>query len=444
MAVSPVIAHVNECQGNAVRASDRVASRSSRVSRRPAANFALLTALNLLNYLDRFVLSAVLPLVQDELGINGFVAGSLATVFLVGYFATSPFFGLLADRGGESGARKKLMAAGVAVWSAATAATGLSAGAAALIASRAVVGVGEASYATIAPTIIDDMAAPEKKGRWLSIFYLAIPVGSALGFVIGGIVGKHFGWRAAFFAVGIPGVLAAALCLTVVEPVAHAVRERLALAKTARTLAAILLYRRGVLGYAAQTFAMGGFGYWAPTFLYRRYGLPLDKASGTFGVILVLAGGAGTVLGGAWTDRGIKRAKAAGDDGASARVALRVCAVSSMLAAPLAAGCFWAGNATQFFALAFACELALFISTSPINAALLRSVPSNMRASAMAMSIFGIHALGDLWSPPFLGLAMDHLPLPMAMMGVPMAIALSSAVWWVPPPPERATRHAAA
>jgi MFS family permease len=405
------------------------------VIRRPAAILALLTALNLLNYLDRYVLSAVLPLIQAELHISGFMAGSLATVFLVGYFATSPLFGALADRGtatGATGARKTLLSVGVAVWSAATAATGLSGGAGSLIASRAVVGVGEASYATIAPTIIDDMAPPQKKGRWLSTFYVAMPVGSALGFIVGGIVGKHFGWRAAFFTVGIPGVLAAALCLAIVEPVGRAVREQLPFAKTAKTLAATPLFRRAVLGYAAQTFAVGGFGYWAPTFLFRRYDLPLDRGSGTFGVVLVLAGGAGTVLGGAWADRQIKRANAAGDEDASARVALRVCSVSAFVAAPLAAACFFAGSPTQFFALGFGCLLALFVSTSPINAALLRSVPSSMRASAMAMSIFGIHALGDLWSPPLLGLAMDHLPIATAMMGVPLAVAVSAAVWWVP------------
>src|SRR4051812_40597470 len=152
--------------------------------RRPVTILWLLTGLNLLNYLDRLVLSAVLPKVQEALQIDSFVAGSLATVFLVGYFATSPIFGALADRGG----RKGLIALGVAVWSAATFGSGLAVGAASLIGARAVVGVGEASYATLAPTIIDDMSPPDRKGRWLSVFYLAIPVGSALGYLVGGFV----------------------------------------------------------------------------------------------------------------------------------------------------------------------------------------------------------------------------------------------------------------
>jgi MFS family permease len=248
------------------------------------------------------------------------------------------------------------------VWSAATAATGFAGGAPGLLATRAFVGVGEASYATIAPTIIDDLAPQARKGRWLSIFYMAIPVGSALGFVVGGLLGKHFGWRTAFFAVGVPGVLAALGCLLIAEPARRTALKHVAILKTSRALAAIRLYRRAVLGYAAQTFAMGGFGYWAPTFIYRRYGLPLDKASGTFGVILVVAGGAGTAFGGWWCDRRIARADVTGDEPAMARIALRVCAIPGFLAAPLAAACFWATTAQQFFALAFACELALFVS----------------------------------------------------------------------------------
>src|SRR5918911_1220168 len=118
----------------------------------PATILALLTGLNLLNYLDRLVLSAVLPKVQETLHLSSFVAGALATVFLIGYFATSPIFGALA-----------------------------------------VVGIGEASYATLAPTIIDDMSPPDRKGRWLALFYVAIPIGSALGYLPGGFVEARWG-----------------------------------------------------------------------------------------------------------------------------------------------------------------------------------------------------------------------------------------------------------
>jgi MFS family permease len=395
------------------------------VIRKPAAILALLTGLNLLNYLDRLVLSAVLPKVQESLGLSNFVGGSLATVFLIGYFLTSPIFGQLADRG----ARKGIIAAGVAVWSIATFASGLATTALALVLGRAMVGVGEASYATLAPTIIDDMSPPDRKGRWLSVFYVAIPVGSALGYLTGGFVEKHYGWRAAFFVAGGPGILLAALCLLIQEPARKLAKEKVDLKAAFVKLWAVALYRRGVFGYCAQTFAIGGFGYWAPTFIYKRYGLDLATANFKFGLMTVVAGGIGTAVGGSWGDRWLRRRGDMSDESAT-RVNLRVCAIAGALAAPLAAACFLAPSATLFFVFGFGCELFLFLSTSPINAVILRSVPVEMRASAMALSIFGIHLLGDLWSPPLLGLLQDHLPVSLAMMAVPVAIGVSSFTWW--------------
>ncbi|MGO8997206.1 MAG: spinster family MFS transporter [Polyangiaceae bacterium] len=400
--------------------------------RSPRAILALLTALNLLNYIDRYVLSAVLPLIQDDLHLSNTLAGAFGTVFLVGYFATSPLFGRLADRTDVRGGRKGLMAIGVAVWSAATFASGLARGPWSLAGARAVVGVGEASYATVAPTIIDDMAPPARKGRWLAVFYVAIPIGSALGFVVGGLLGK-IGWREAFWIVGGPGVLAAITCLFIAEPVRRAQREPIKVWESIATLSALPLYRRGVLGYAAQTFAIGGFGYWAPKFLAEVYGLPVSQGATTFGGILVVAGGIGTWLGGTWADRWAARTGVSGHATEAARVDLRVCAITGALAAPLAAAAFWSPGPKAFFGFAFACEVAAFASTSPINAALLRSVPTHLRASAMALSIFTIHFLGDLWSPLVLGALRDVLSAPIAMMGVPIALALSAGLW-VPPP----------
>ena len=373
------------------------------------------------------MLPPVLPLVQEELHLSNLVGGFVVTIFLVGYFVTSPLFGHLADRTDVPGGRKGLLALGVGVWSAATFASGLARGPASLMAARATVGVGEASYGTIAPTIIDDMAPSEKKGRWLSIFYVAIPVGSALGFAIGGKLSK-IGWREAFFFVGAPGIVAALLCLAFAEPARAHARERVDWKRSVRTLLTVPLYRRAVFGYCAQTFAVGGFGAWAPKYLHAVYAVPLDKAGVTFGAILCVAGLFGTFAGGWLADRWT--GDASGDDTRASLVSLRVCAWSSALGAPLAAACFLAPSAPLFFALAFFTEAAIFASTSPINAVILRAVPKELRASAMALSIFAIHMFGDLWSPPLLGWAQDVMPAAIAMMGVPVAIAASAILWW--------------
>jgi len=416
------------------------------VIRRPTVILALLTALNLLNYLDRFVLSAVLAKVQDDLHLSNFVGGSLATVFLIGYFTTSPVFGNLADRA-PAGGRTRLVALGIAIWSAATVASGLAHGTAALVAARAVVGVGEASYATIAPTLIDDLAPPAQKGRWMAIFYSATPIGSALGYIVGGSVEHATGsWRTAFFVAGGPGIVLALLCLLVVEPARRGVTRAPEVLASVRTLLAMPLFVRTVVGYCAYTFALGGFAYWAPKYLHARYGLEAGVASSQFGAITVATGAIGTLVGGWLGDAAAraeeKRAAAragplpqAEADLAIARGNVHVCALSAGVGAPLAAVAILASSSTGFFAAVVPCEVALFLLSGPVNVALLRSVPADLRASAMAASIFAIHFLGDLWSPPLIGLAADHAPIEWAMLGAPVAFAVAAMVWWRAPQP---------
>jgi MFS family permease len=213
--------------------------------RRPATILVLLTGLNLLNYLDRLVVSAVLPKIQEELVLSNFVGGLLATVFLVGYFLTSPAFGALGDRL----PRKHLIAFGVLVWSIATLASGLATDKWTLLLARAFVGVGEASYATLAPTVIDDVTPPEKKGRALAVFYVATPIGAALGYLVGGFVEKHWDWRHAFFVAGGPGVVLALVCLLIAEPTRKVAKEKPDVRRDLRALARVPLFRKGVFGY---------------------------------------------------------------------------------------------------------------------------------------------------------------------------------------------------
>jgi MFS family permease len=393
--------------------------------RRPGLILVLLTGLNLFNYIDRFVLAAVLPRIKDEFHLLDAVSGSLATMFLIGYMVTSPIFGALGDRSG----RKLLLAVGVAIWSLATVSSGLAKGLFSLEVSRAIVGVGEASYATIAPTIIDDLAPPEKKGRWLAIFFSATPIGAALGYVSGGVIDHAFGWRAAFFGTGGPGLLLAALCLFIEEPKRQSAPRASAL-RALRPLLQSRLYVRAVLGYIAYTFGVGALGLWAPTFLVRRYHMELSAASMVAGAATVIGGAGGTALGGLWADAWSKRPKVANDADARLRGQLRICAIGSLIAAPLAVASFLSPTAAIGIAVFFVCELALFICTSPVNSVVLQSVPTAVRASAMAVCIFAIHLGGDLWSPPFLGALADRFPIQWAMMAIPVAVAISGLVWW--------------
>jgi hypothetical protein len=215
------------------------------------------------------------------------------------------------------------------------------------------------------------------------------------------------------------------------------------------------LYVGTVLGYAVYTFAIGGFAYWAPAYIHERYRMDAGKASVVFGMVTVVAGAVGTLVGGVIADRRVRvrlarlaASPAAGADrppappdpraidDATARGNLDVPALGSLIGAPLAALAIASTSARTFFGANFPAEVALFLSSGPINVAILRSSPPALRASAMAISIFAIHALGDLWSPWLIGLVADAgagsaSTLQLAMfIAVPLVFGLSALVWW--------------
>lgn len=392
----------------------------------PTLIIAILTGLNLLNYLDRYVLAAVGEPMQKELGFSDTQLGLVGQAFLVSYLITSPIFGRL----GDVLPRKVLIAAGVMVWSVATVVSGIPSTFYPIWAARAFVGVGEASYASLSPTVLDDLTPPERKGRVLAIFFAAIPVGSALGFVIGGLLEKYFGWRWAFFLAGAPGALLALLCLLMVEPARRGSEEgKIAeaphsLAEDLKALWRSSRYVWAVVGFTAQTFALGGFSYWAPKLLVRAHHYDNAEGNMIFGGIVVVTGFAGTFLGGYLSDRikGLDRG----------RVALMVCTVPTVLIIPI---CFWslfAGSPTVFFLTNAVAQLGIFISTSPLNAVLLDSVPPRARATAMGLSIFVGHLLGDMISVLIIGVLSDRWQdLAWAMIVLPVAVGFNAIAWWL-------------
>jgi len=370
----------------------------------------ILTGLNLFNYLDRYVLSAVLTPLQKDLGINDGQAGRLVTAFMIGYFVTSPVFGWLGDRC----SRKWLIAAGILVWSVGTILTGFAATFAMMIAFRVLVGLGEASYATISPSLISDSYGPAKRNNALTIFYAAIPVGAALGFFIGGPITETWGWRHAFIWAGAPGLLLALVMLPFAE-----LKRGQAEGKTAEAakrpsvrdivnLFRIPEYVLVVLGYTAYTFALGAFAIWGPTFLHRAHGVGVAKAAVFFGAAT------------AWQKR--NRAGYAWTLG-----------LSVLAAVPLAFGAFLASSTFWSMTFLAAAMFFLFLSTGPVNTLILETAPVNLRASAMAVSIFTIHLFGDMWSPEIVGRLADSFGgnLQKAVLILPMALIVASALWLV-------------
>src|SRR4051812_32359572 len=352
----------------------------------------ILTGLNLLNYLDRYILNAVrTPLAQD-FHINYGNSGRTVTAFMIGYFVTSPFFGYLGDRL----SRKWLIAFGIFVWSIGTILTGFANGFVVLLCYRVLVGLGEASYATISPSLISDAFTATKRNNALTIFYVAIPVGAALGYFLGGEVSAKWGWRYAFIWAGAPGLLLALILLPFKDPQ----RGQLDLAsgevlKKPTFSDYLSLFRNGqyqllIWGYVAYTFAMGAFAFWGPTFLETVHHLPAPKPDRFFGGVLVVAGLIGTLVGGFAASAWQKRNPAG---------YAWLLASTTLLAVPAAFVALLASTTSGAMTFLAVTIFLLFLSTGPINTLIIESVPVNLRASAMALSIFMIHFFGDMWSP---------------------------------------------
>ena len=361
----------------------------------------ILTGLNLFNYLDRYVLSAVALPLQSELKLSDGQLGRIVTAFMIGYFVTSPLFGYLGDRS----SRKWLIAAGVFVWSLGTVLTGLAATFALLLAFRVLVGVGEASYATISPSLISDSYVAERRNNALTIFYAAIPVGAALGNILGGHIAAASSWRHAFIYAGAPGLLLALVLLPFAEPqrgasdnaAPHGVKPKWA---DVFGLLRIPDYLLVVLGYTAYTFALGAFALWGPPFLSRVHHVPVENAATFFGTVLVVAGLIGTLLGGFIASAWQKHNRA----GYAFTLGLSV-----LFAVPMAALAFLFQAKTPAMLCLAAAMFLLFLITGPVNTLILETVPVNLRASAMALSIFMIHLGGDMWSPELVGRLSDTL-----------------------------------
>ncbi len=411
------------------------AAGDARLLSGPAGRaLAILTLVNLFNYLDRFVVSALVESLRADLWLTDTRLGLLMTGFIVVYMLASPVFGYLGDRR----RRPPLLALGVALWSAATVLSGFAKGFWGLLAARAAVGVGEAAYGTISPGLLADHFGLERRGRAYAFFFAAIPVGSALGYVLGGLMDRHFGWRSAFFAAGAPGLLLALLCLRLKDPPRGAAERawsfsaRGGLAATYRRFLANRPYALSVLGYAAYTFAVGGMAFWMPAFLERTRGIPRSVATVQFGAIVVLTGFAGTFAGGHVADALRRRLRAA---------ELWVCGISTLAAAPLALAVFVADSPALYLLALVLAQLLLFASTGPVNAAIVNAVAPAERASAVALSILAIHLLGDVPSPFLIGVLSDWASLGRAVLIVPAAVLVSGLVWtWAAWKGERAGR----
>ena len=420
--------------------------RSTTPARSAVFALSVLTGINLLNYLDRYLVSGMIPdLKAAPLLLTDEQIGLLTTAFMLVYMIVAPVFGALGDRA----KRTVPIAVGVFLWSIATVLSGLAANYAHLLGARAIVGIGEAAYVSVAPALLSDSFSRAQRGRVLSVFNMAIPVGAALGYIVGGLMSHHFSWRAAFFIAGAPGILLALLVLRLKDPPRGSQDEgdgaggdqrdgqgggqSQPVSRGAGTIppSAVavyvslfkqLPYMLVVLGYAAYTFALGGLAVWMPNFLERVHNIPAVQATTTFGAIVVVTGFLGTFAGGWLGDYWQK---------SSRQAYLWMSGWITLVAAPLTFLSLTAASPSWYYPAIVVAELLLFMSTGPINSAIANLVSPAERASAFALSMFVIHLLGDVPSPWLIGRLSDLTSLGKAVLIVPAAVVISGIVWLI-------------
>ena len=306
------------------------------------------------------------------------------------------------------------------VWSLATLLSAVTHNYDELLLRHVIVGIGEATFVAISPAFLADLFPEGIRGRVMGLFYLATPVGSALGYIVGGYLGHHYGWRAPFMISALPGLVLAFGVLALREPVRGA-SDHLADSVERGTILGLFrnkAYWTISLGAAMMTFAIGGMQVWMPTFLTRIRQVPLDRANVVFGGMTVIAGTVATLFGGWLGDRLLRRTHAAYQ---------LVSAVGMLLSIPAVVGAIYLTGSVMYAAILIG-EFLILLNTAPLNAALVNSVAAPIRATAMAVNLFTIHLLGDAFSPTLIGYISDRTNLQMGMVAMIVAVALSGAV----------------
>jgi MFS family permease len=401
---------------------------ASKLGRAPSvagatAALVLLTALNFVNYIDRYILPGVQEQVKGEFHVSDAQIGSITFWFFLTYMFAAPATGWLGDRF----PRKPLIVGCALLISAVNVLTGTVHAFDSLLFRHAILGIGEASLGIYAPALLSDFYPEEDRNRILTIFYTAIPIGAALGYLIGELVGARFGWRMPFYVSAVPGFLIGALVfLFMREPARGAsdlehqpnqgAKKVHAAGAHAVSLASNAPYLYATLGMAMVTFSLGGISAWMPSFL-QRAGFSASTVGLTLGGITAGAGLGGTAVGGWLAQLWLRTNRGA---------LYLVSAWSALLTVPFGVLCFFGPRATMLPALAIA-MFCIFLGTGPLNAAIVNAVSADVRATAIAMELFLIHALGDTPSPRLIGMVSDHSTLAMGL-GLTLVTMLIAAV----------------
>ncbi len=382
--------------------------------------FSVLLTINILNYADRSVLSAVLPKIQTDLHLSNTELGLLGSSFLLIYAIATLPLGVWADRS----TRKNIVALCVAIWSLATSLAGMAQNFLQLFSLRSVLGIGEAGYAPASLSMLGDYFPKEQRGRIMALWSIGNLIGTAIGLIMGGLVADAFGWRWAFYIVGIPGLVTAFMIWRATEPKRgafdnvdsnHEENEISAshgsigknFGSTVRQLFKIPTYWILLGAFVFSFFAIGSASFWIPTYFVRAFHLSVGQGSVISGG--VLAGGSliGTLLGG-WLADSLQRRRAEGR--------LIVATFAFLAGAPLTLIALSIHSLVPFTIVFFVAIISLSLCLGPLNAVLQDIISPEIRATAIGIVLLLAHLLGDAASPSIVGIIADRSSLGFALI----------------------------
>jgi MFS family permease len=367
----------------------------------PYFALAVLFSMNLLNYIDRYSFFAVATHVKKDLLITNTRYGLLSSSFMIVYTLVTPMVGWLGDRY----SRRALLASGVGLWSVATVGTAFSHGFAEMFFWRALLGLGEATYGSIAPALLSDLFSPRVRGRVIGLYFLALPLGGALGYGIGGWVADTWHWRLAFWVVGLPGLLAAAAGLVLYDPGRGASEGKALSGKDDRPKLAdyLELFRTptflyNTAGMTAVTFTTGAYAVYGADFYQTVHRMTAKDAGIWIGGMTAVAGLVGIAIGMWLPDLLLKVTRRAYMLVAFAAVAVSI---------PFGLFAMIDRETGSSLNLLFVAMVMMAMVLGPCNTVTANVVPPNRRAAGYAVSIFTIHLFGDISSPSLIGFIAD-------------------------------------
>lgn len=355
-----------------------------------------------LNFVDRQIVAILAEPIKTDLGLSDAQLGLLGGLAFAFFYTV---LGIPIARLAERGNRVGIISTAVVVWSGFTALSGMAQNFAQLLLARIGVGVGEAGCTPPAHSLISDYVSPEKRASALAFYSMGVPVGSAMGFLVGALIAQHFGWRVAFFAVGIPGVILGLIAWkTLVEPrkaglvPQPAAGQSVTFGAALRELGSKKSYWYAVFAATVVSFLGYGHAYFLPSFLTRVHEMGLAERGAAMAVMTFVAGVAGTLIGGKVADHWAQK---------DTRAYMIIPAIAWLAGAPFFA-------AAMFVEGAYASVLLLAIPTllgsiwyGPVYAAVQGLVQPRTRATAVAIMLFIVNIIGLGFGPTTVGILSD-------------------------------------